>query len=234
MLAATDPIRHSVRIIRLGVASGGSVKTIEYFYSAHSAYAYIGSKRLMEVCAEQGARLDHRPIALSPVVEAAGGLSFAGRTKAHVEYFFGREIERWAELRDVPIIDHRPTYHDNSLDLSNGMLIAAVKQGADIDALAHAVLEAHWRDDVDLDDAETLAKVAASTGIDATPLLDAALTDDIQAVHRANTQEAISRSIFGSPTYFVDGDMFYGQDHLEQVERALNIPFAPNKFYNPK
>jgi 2-hydroxychromene-2-carboxylate isomerase len=42
----------------------------------------------------------------------------------------------------------------------------------------------------------------------------------------SNTEEAINRSVFGSPTYFVDGDMFYGQDHLEIVERALQQPFA--------
>jgi 2-hydroxychromene-2-carboxylate isomerase len=48
----------------------------------------------------------------------------------------------------------------------------------------------------------------------------------IQAIFHANTEEAVQRSVFGSPTYFVDGDMFYGQDRLELVERALRTPFA--------
>ena len=55
-------------------------------------------------------------------------------------------------------------------------------------------------------------------------------TPEINAVYEANTDEAIERSVFGSPTYFVDGDMFYGQDHLELVERALERPYKPSNF----
>jgi 2-hydroxychromene-2-carboxylate isomerase len=57
-------------------------------------------------------------------------------------------------------------------------------------------------------------------------LLAAARSGAVQAVYEKNTEEAVQRSVFGSPTYFVDGDMFYGQDHLEMVERALARPFA--------
>ncbi len=209
------------------------MRKIEYFYSAHSAYAYIGSAKLAAICASHDMVLEHRPIALSPVVEAVGGLSFADRTQAHVDYYFGREIERWADYRGVEILNHRPTYHDNALDLSNGMLIAATVQGADVDTLAHAVLQAHWRDDIDLAEPEALMAVANRHGLDATPLLDAALSDPIQAIHAANTAEAITRNVFGSPTYGLDGDMFYGQDHLELMERAITQPYAPNTFKNP-
>ena len=209
------------------------MRTIEYFYSAHSAYAYIGSSKLAEICATHGLTLQHRPIALSPVVEAVGGLSFADRTRAHVDYYFGREIERWAEYRGVEILNHRPTYHDNSLDLSNGMLIAAIEQGAEVDALAHALLQAHWRDDIDLADAGALRAVAKDLGLDAAPLLEAALSTPVQAIHAANTAEATERNVFGSPTYFLDGDPFYGQDHLELMERAISQPYAPHTFKNP-
>ena len=57
-------------------------------------------------------------------------------------------------------------------------------------------------------------------------LLDAALAPETQAVYEANIKDAIHRSVFGSPTYFVDGDMFYGQDRLDLVERAPVTPFA--------
>ena len=208
-------------------------KQIEYFYSAHSAFAYLGSKQLMAICTEHRCQLIHRPMELSPVVEAVGSPPFAKRTQAHVDYFFGREIERWAEWRDVPIINHRPTHHDNPLALAHGMLIAAVETGADIDALAHALLEAHWRDDIDLAKPEHLAAAAEAAGVAPAPLLDAALSDPIQAIHAANTREAIERELFGSPTYLVDGDPFYGQDRLELVERALSTPFRHTAFHNP-
>lgn len=198
---------------------------IEYFYAPHSVFAYIGSKKLMDICKASGRTLRHRPISLDTVIKAVGSASFAQRNKAHRKYFFGREIARWAEFREVPIIGSRPKYHSNPLDLANGMLIAAIEYGADVDALSHAILQAHWRDDADHGDEETLYRIGNSVGMDSGVLLDAALSPEIQSKLQTNTEDAIARSVFGSPTYFVDGDMFYGQDRLEQVEHALIKPF---------
>lgn len=198
---------------------------IEYFYSTHSAFAWIGSARLLAIARSAGRTLVHRPIDLMPVVRAARGEGFGSFSQAHRAYFFGREIERWSEWRGVPAINRRPTHHDNDLSLSSGMIIAAARAGLDADTLAHAILEAHWRDDADHADPVTLARIAAACGHDAERLLALAREPATLAAFRNNTEEAIRRSVFGSPTYFVDGDMFYGQDRLEQVERALTRPF---------
>jgi len=141
--------------------------TIEYIYSAHSAYAYLGSARLGEICSKHQVKLVHRPILLSPVVEAQGSLSFGARTQAHVDYFFGREIECWAEYREVPIVNFRPTYHDADYSLASGMIIALGETGEKTDEMAHALLEAHWRENADLSNPVTLEKVALALGHDA-------------------------------------------------------------------
>jgi 2-hydroxychromene-2-carboxylate isomerase len=202
------------------------MKEIEYFYSAHSAFAYLGSARLAEIAAAAGRRIAHRPMDLRRVVAEAGVVPPARRSKAHMAYYFGREIERWSEERGAPWLGRTPTHHANDIALSNCVLIAGLALGVDVDRLAHALLEAHWRDDVDLADAATLAKVASGVGIDPAPLLAGAASAEVEAVYLANTEEAIRRSVFGSPTYFVDGDMFYGQDHLEMIERALSRPYG--------
>jgi 2-hydroxychromene-2-carboxylate isomerase len=199
---------------------------IEYFYSAHSAFAYLGSARFLEIARAGGHRIVHKPFDLGPAIEAGGAGSTRVRSTAHRDYYFGREIERWSEERNAPVVTGIPTYHYNDMTLANGMLIAAIQQEADADVLAHCLLEAHWKDDADLAERQTLAWLAQTIQIDPGPLLDAALTDGVQSVYKANTQEAIERSVFGSPTYFVEGDMFYGQDHLEMVERALVKPYA--------
>lgn len=206
---------------------------IEYFYSAHSAYAYLGSARLSEICAAHDVRLIHRPILLSPVVKAQRNTPFADRTQAHVDYFFGREIERWAEYRGVDIIDFRPTFHDADYSLASGMIIALGETGAATDQMAHGLLEAHWRDDVDLSNTQGLKQVAENLGHDAEDLLAQAGSEAIQKQLLDNSELARKASVFGSPTYIVNGDPFYGQDRLELVERALAQPFAPNRFKNP-
>jgi 2-hydroxychromene-2-carboxylate isomerase len=199
---------------------------IEYFYSAHSAFAYLGSARFMTIAKAAGRRIAHRPIDLRRVVAESGSVPFGRRSNAHIAYFFGREIERWSEARGAPTMFGVPTHHAKDPALANAVLIAGLDHGINIDRLAHAMLEAHWRDDADLSDRPTLAAIGRTVGVDPEPLLEGALTPEVQQVYRANTEEAIRRSVFGSPTYVVDGDMFYGQDRLEMVERALSQPYA--------
>ncbi len=196
-------------------------RIIEYFYSAHSAYAYLGANELARIAADSGWQVRHRPFDFLPVIAAAGARSFPERSQAHIDYFFGRELIRWAQWRGLPMIRHRPTHHDNPLARANGMIIAS----PDPEALGFAILQAHWRDDADIDDAGTLERLAEDVGQDGPALLAAAASAPVQAIHNANTQEAIARSVFGSPTYFVRGDMFYGQDRLDMVARAIARPF---------
>jgi 2-hydroxychromene-2-carboxylate isomerase len=140
------------------------VAKLEYFYSAHSAFAYLGSARLMQIAGAAGAPIVHKPVDLDRVVGAVGSTAFAQRPPAHRAYYFGREIERWAEQRGVEIMRGLPTHHRKDMTLPNGMLIAGIRQGRNVDRLAHAMLEAHWRDDADIADRETLAGLARSVG----------------------------------------------------------------------
>ncbi|WP_299046684.1 2-hydroxychromene-2-carboxylate isomerase [uncultured Tateyamaria sp.] len=204
-----------------------------YYYSAHSAFAYLGSARVMALCAQHNLTLVHRPIPLSPVVEAQGSLPFAKRTQAHVDYFFGREIERWAELREVPVVPFRPTYHDADYALAAGMILALGDRVAPVDAMAHAILQAHWRDDADLSDAPTLRALAEGLGHDPDTLLARAQSPDVSATYRANADAALHAGVMGSPTYVLGTEMFYGQDRLEMLERACAQPFTPTRWVNP-
>ena len=97
---------------------------IEYFYSAHSAFAFLGSARLMAIAEAGDARIVHKPYDLHHVMAELGSASFAGRTPAHKAYYFGREIERWAEHRGVAWLGKRPTHHSNDYTLANRVLIA--------------------------------------------------------------------------------------------------------------
>ena len=71
---------------------------IEYFYAAHSAFAYLGSARFLEIARMAGREIVHRPFDLDRAIETVGAGPFRERSKAHVAYFFGREIQRWSCL----------------------------------------------------------------------------------------------------------------------------------------
>ncbi len=99
------------------------MKRIEYFYAAYSGYAYIGSALFQEIAAKAGAVVVHRPFFLRDLVAARGNAERVRET-TYSSYWFGREIGRWAEYRGVPTIKRRPTYHHESYDMANRMLIA--------------------------------------------------------------------------------------------------------------
>ncbi|MBH67169.1 MAG: hypothetical protein CMM58_02330 [Rhodospirillaceae bacterium] len=77
---------------------------IEYFYSAHSAFAYLGSRRLMGIVESEGCSIVHKPFDLNAGIAAAGFTSTRDRSQNYRNYFFRREIDRWSEYRNVPIM----------------------------------------------------------------------------------------------------------------------------------
>ena len=224
-----EPICLNERIDRK-FAGARQMSEIEYFYSAHSAFAYLGSKRFMEIAKAGDRTITHKPYDLARGIAGVGSTPTRDRPQNHRAYYFRREIDRWAEHRNARVMDGYPQHHWNDMTLANGMLIAAALQNANIDPLAHAMLEGHWLNNANLANKETLEALATSVNVDPLPLLDAALSSEVAEIYEKNTQEAIKRSVFGSPTYFVDGDMFYGQDHLEMVERALRQPYKESNY----
>lgn len=199
---------------------------IEYFYAGYSGYAYLGSRRFMEIAKAAGRAIRHRPFDLRYLLDHNGSQPFDERSEAYGAYHFVRQIERWSEYRNMPVARLNPTHHGNTIDPSNKMLIAAVELGHNIDQLSCIMMEQHWRYDVDLADLDTLQEIARLAGLDPAPLMERLDANSVQATYDANTAEAVKMGLLGSPTYIVDGDMFYGQDHLSFIERALDKPFT--------
>lgn len=228
MAAGMDAVtRAPLRSWPLHLSSDSTMGTaIEYFYSTRSIYAHFGARRIVELARRFQRPLVHRPIDLSKVVPAAGSQPFDQRDQRLKAYHFGREIERWSEYLGIPaLVD--PAHHYGDRTWSAGFVIVAQQLRLDVDALHEAILRALWQDDRDIADPEMLAIVARNAGVDPMPLLARAQSADVQAEFARNTEDAIARGVLGSPTYVVDGDMFYGQDRLMMVERALQQPFKP-------
>lgn len=120
-------------------------------------------------------------------MEAQGSQPFGLRTHAHVDYFLGREIERWAEHRGVPTIDFRPTHHVADYGLASSMILACGESGSRTDAMAHRLLEAHWRKDADLSCRLTFTTIATGLGHEADNLLALAASDTVQSKLQANS-----------------------------------------------
>ncbi len=207
-----------------GTENQSSQRVIEYFYSTRSSFTYLGAQRLYDMAEQFGRRVVHRPVLLSIVVPAAGGLPFEKRSKTWWR-MQERDLERWGDYLGIPV-NPDPVHHYGTMELPSGLVAAAQilsdqGEGGDVDRLSFEILAALWRDDRDISDPAVTDPLCTVCGFDAAALRSIALSEEAQTQVTANSEEMVGRGYIGAPTYVVDGEAFYGQDRLFFVERAL-------------
>ncbi len=207
-----------------GTENQSSQRVIEYFYSTRSSFTYLGAQRLYDMAEQFGRRVVHRPVLLSIVVPAAGGLPFEKRSKTWWR-MQERDLERWGDYLGIPV-NPDPVHHYGTMELPSGLVAAAQilsdqGEGGDVDRLSFEILAALWRDDRDISDPAVTDPLCTVCGFDAAALRSMALSEEAQTQVTANSEAMVERGYIGAPTYVVDGEAFYGQDRLFFVERAL-------------
>lgn len=200
--------------------------TVTYFYSTFSAYAYIGHRHFEQVVEAAGRSILHKPFHINRCLDNIGAQAWSDRTEANMSYHFQRQRDRWSEYRQVAMPKDTPSSHSKEAEIGDKAMIAAQKLGLALDPLSYLLMAQHWQANLDLSDTDAVRTCLTHHGYDTGDLFDLVHSSEVEAEYQANTDEAIRLSVFGSPTYVVDGDMFYGQDNLVLVERALAQPFA--------
>jgi 2-hydroxychromene-2-carboxylate isomerase len=202
--------------------------TIDYFFTLVSPFAYLGHRAFLDVSAEYGTAVRYRPVALPAVFEHTGGVPLAQRPKARQDYRF-LELQRWRDKRGVPL-NLRPKHFPTNPTLADRAAIALGEAGADPAGYMEAAFRACWADERDIADRSVLAELLEAAGHAAGPVLDAAESDAVAAIHKANTDQAIAVGAVGSPSYVLNREPFWGQDRIELLDDALKSgrpPYRP-------
>jgi 2-hydroxychromene-2-carboxylate isomerase len=194
-------------------------RTVEYWFSTASPWAWLGSARVAQLAARTQTVVQVEPIDLGAVFAATGGTPFTSRSPARQSY---RQLElaRWSRRLGVPI-RLQPAHYPVDREPSSRLILAAREHGLDALALSQAVLRAIWSEDRDIADWGTLQDIARDAGLDGAALIESARDPRIHARYVQNTQAAIAAGVFGSPTYVVGGERFWGQDRLDFLEERL-------------
>ena len=200
-------------------------KTIDYYFSFNSPWAYLGSRLFGEIARRHGAEVRVKPVNLGEVFPRTGGLPLPKRAPERQAYRLV-ELNRWRAYRDMPLNQH-PAFFPADEALAAGCVIAQGAAGGDTLGLAHAILRAVWAEERDMADEATLAEILRETGAEPDALLAKARDPKTRESYEAYTQEAVARGVFGSPSYILDGELFWGQDRLEFLERALAQQASP-------
>lgn len=193
-------------------------KTVEFYFDLGSPASYLAHTQLPALCRDSGATLVYRPMLLGAVFQATGNASPA-MIPAKGRYML-RDLARFAERYAVPM-RFNPHFPINTLTLMRLLVAVQLHQPERFDDALQALFQAIWVDGLNMGDPAKVAEVLEAAGFDAQTLQTQIAEPAVKDTLKVSTEEAVKRGVFGAPTCFVNGEMFFGQDRLEFIREAL-------------
>jgi 2-hydroxychromene-2-carboxylate isomerase len=200
-------------------------RNIDYYFSLHSPWAYIGHVPFMEVARRHDLKVAFRPISLTLVFAETGGLPVAKRHPARLRYRI-LELQRWREKRGLKFNLH-PKFWPLNVEIADRFVVALAAAGYDPDPFLRRAFAAIWEGEQNLADDATLIALADGVNLPGGELLADAKRDENKAKYEQNSKDAIAIEVIGSPSYVLDGEVFWGQDRLDLLDDALRSGRKP-------
>lgn len=192
---------------------------IEFWFDFSSPYSYLASEKIEELAARHGRAVSYKPTLLGVIFRTTGGVPLTELVPPKATYF-AHDFERSARYAGVPF-RHPSVFPIPTVNAARAFLWLQAQDEARAARFLHAAFRAYFAQDRNLAEPEVLAALAGEVGTDPAALArgmqEAAVKDRLKSL----VDESIARGVFGAPTIFVDGEMFWGHDRLPQVERWL-------------
>lgn len=196
-------------------------KKLEFFYDCSSPWTYLAFTRIEDIARRHRANLIWKPILVGGVFNAVNPSVYESRTnpvKPKARYY-SKDLQDWAAFYGIKI--GNPTvFPVNSVKAMRGAFVA-LERGK-VSGYSRRVFESYWGEDRDISRDDVMRDIVRAVGLDEGEFFEKINSPEYKAKLRANTEELIERGGFGSPTIFVDGAMFFGNDRLALVEWELS------------
>jgi 2-hydroxychromene-2-carboxylate isomerase len=190
---------------------------IEFFFDYSSPYAYLGSLRIESVAARHGAEILWIPVVLGGIFQARGVVSpfLSGSSRAAYTL---EDLKTLAAYYQIPYKPRTEFIVKSILPLRATLL---VPQGPERARAVHALFDGAWAQDLDLGSGEIVTELLNRAGFDGAKLVAGTQQQSIKEELKRNTDEALARGVFGTPTMIVDGTMFWGHDRMDVLDWHL-------------
>ena len=194
---------------------------VEFLFDFGSPNAYLSHEAIPAIEKRTGASFEYVPILLGGIFKATNNRSPV-ETLAGVKNkpeFMQLETERFIKRFNVQPYVWNPYFPINTLNLMRGA-VAAQSEGV-FKKYVEAAFHHMWREPKKMDDPQVAVKALTESGLDGARLLTRAQDADVKANLIENTQKAVERGAFGSPTFFVGKEIFFGKEQLREVEELV-------------
>jgi 2-hydroxychromene-2-carboxylate isomerase len=192
---------------------------IEFWFDFSSPYSYLASEKIEELAARHGRKVDFKPTLLGVIFKSTGGVPLTELVPPKASYF-AKDFERSARYAGVPF-KHPHAFPIPTVGTARAFLWLQRQDEALAARFLHATFRAYFAQDRNVGQPEVIGALATEIGADPVALARGAQEPAIKDKLKALVDESIARGVFGAPTIFVDGEMFWGHDRLPQVERWL-------------
>jgi 2-hydroxychromene-2-carboxylate isomerase len=193
-------------------------KTVEFYFDLGSPATYLAYTQLPKICEQTDSRLVYVPILLGGVFKATGNASPA-TVPAKGRYMF-MDLDRYAKRYAVPL-KINPHFPINTLVLMRAVTGMQLRHPERFAAFIDCLFKALWIEGRNLNDPATVGAVLSENGFDPEEILALSVDEDVKTALKQCTEKAVQRGVFGAPSMFVDGQLFFGQDRLDFVIEAL-------------
>jgi 2-hydroxychromene-2-carboxylate isomerase len=192
-------------------------KALEFYFDFGSPTAYLAHKRLTQLRLRYPLEILYKPMLLGGIFKATGNNSPVA-IPAKGDYMMNHDLPRFARRYGVPL-NRNPFFPINTLNLMRIALAAQQLECAD--TLNDIIYEAIWVEAKDMGDEAVVRAALTQHGLDASTLLKLSQEPATKTALIVSTEAAVARGVFGAPTFFLDGEMYFGQDRLDFIEDAL-------------
>ena len=197
------------------------MKDVLFYFDFGSPNAYLSHRVIPDIEARTGARFDYVPALLGGIFKLTGNRSpaeaFSG-IKNKMEYE-QRETQRFVARHGLSAYRMNPHFPVNTLKIMRGA-VAAQREGV-FEAYVETVFKALWEQGLKMDDVEVIGEALEAAGLDAPSIMARAEEADVKQALIANTEAAVAAGVFGSPSFVVGGELYFGKDRLRDVEEAI-------------
>ena len=194
--------------------------TIEYYLSVVSPWSYLGHRRFCDIARENSAEILYLPIDSSILFAKTGGLALKDRSPQRKRYRM-QELRRWRSRLELEL-NLEPQYFPTDSNLASRVIIGAIEAGHDVAELAYQLMRAVWVREEDVSETSVVVGAIERSGGSVDDLLAAANHSNVQDIIIENSEQAVSKGVFGVPSYVVGEEVFWGQDRLEFLDLFLN------------
>lgn len=193
--------------------------TIDYYAGLSSPWTYFGHDRLCHLAQQYDANVNFIPVDFNTVFANTGGLPLPKRAPVRQKYRYA-ELKRWRTELDIPL-NLDPKFFPVPHTKPALMCLLLQQQSGNVLPLAGAYMKAVWAEEKDITDDATVIAIANDLGLPGDQLFAESQEGEIPALYDDLTTQAISRGVFGAPSYVIEGEIFWGQDRLMFVEKKL-------------